>query len=137
MVDDAAVDFLWNPEVEAASACLHVEYGNFSAFGRNHCKGAVCVSQQKQRIGSMFAHDLVGGDDDLTDGLCSGRAGGFQKNVRLADAEFAEENTVKLVVVVLARVHQHVVTVVIQLRDHPRKPDDLGPGTHDGHDLKL
>ena len=37
----------------------------------------------------------------------------------------------------LAGVQQHVLAVLVELREHARQPDDLGPGACDGRDLEL
>lgn len=68
-VDDAAVGLLGQALVLAAVARLHVEDGDMQALGRDRGQAAVGVAQDQQRVGLDLDHELVGGRDDVADGL--------------------------------------------------------------------
>ena len=77
MVDDAAVDFLGNPLVEAAIAGLHVKNGDFPALGGISGEAAIGIAQHQKRVGVGLLENTVDLGDDLADGL----AGSFPHGV--------------------------------------------------------
>ena len=137
MVDDAAIDLLGHPHVEAAVAGLHVEGGDLAPLGRDHRQAAVGIAQHQHRIGLDLRQRRIGGDDHLADGLRAGGPGRIQEHIRPADAQVLEEDAVEFVVVVLAGMHQHVFAVLVQRGQHPRQADDLRAGADDGGDFQL
>ncbi len=135
VVDDAPVDLLGHPHVEATVSGFHVEDGDLAPLGGNHRQGAVGVAQHEQRIGLMPAIAVVRPRDHPADRLRRRLARRLQEDVRLADTQFVEEDPVELVVVVLPRVNKDVLRVLVQTRDHARQLDDLRAGTQYRHDL--
>ena len=57
--------------------------------------------------------------------------------IGLAYAKILEEHLVQLVVVVLARVHEHVIAVLIEPRDDARQANDFRPRTDDVRTLSF
>ena len=135
-VDDAAVGLLGQALVLAAVARLHVEDGDVQALGRDGGQAAVGVAKDQERVGPHLDHQLVGGRDDVADGLAQVRANGVQVDVRIVQRQVAEEDAVERVVVVLAGVRQQAVEVAAALLDDLGQADDLGAGAHDDQELK-
>ena len=101
-----------------------------------HREAGVGVAQHQHRVGLLPRQHPVGLDDDPADGLAGRVAHRFERVVRAAKAEIAEEDGVEFVVVVLAGVDQHMVEVGVEGRDHPRQPDQFRPRADDGHHLE-
>ena len=57
--------------------------------------------------------------------------------VWLANGQVIKENLVELVVIVLPRVHQHMVAVRIQQGQHARESNDLWPRANHRHYFEL
>ena len=135
-VDDAAVGLLGQALVLAAVARLHVEDWDVQALGRDGGKAAVGVAQDQQRVGLHLDHELVGGRDDVADGLAQVGAHGVQVDVRVVQRQVAEEDAVERVVVVLPGVRQQAVEVAAALLDDLGQADDLGARAHDDQELQ-
>ena len=135
-VDDASVGLLGQALVLAAVARLHVEDGDVQALGRDGGQAAVGVAKDQERVGPHLDHQLVGGRDDVADGLAQVRANGVQVDVRIVQRQVAEEDAVERVVVVLAGVRQQAVEVAAALLDDLGKANDLGARAHDDQELQ-
>ena len=135
-VHDAAVGLLGQALVLAAVAGLHMEDGDVQALGRDGGQAAVGVAKDQERVGPHLDHQLVGGRDDVADGLAQVRANGVQVDVRIVQRQVAEEDAVERVVVVLAGVRQQAVEVAAALLDDLGKANDLGARAHDDQELQ-
>ena len=135
-VDDAAVGLLGQALVLAAVARLHVEDGDVQALGRDGGQAAVGVSQDQKGVGLDLDHELVGGGDDVADGLAQVGAHGVKIDVGVVQRKVAEEYAVERVVVVLPGVRQQAVEVLAALLDDLGQADDLGAGAHDNQQLQ-
>ena len=135
-VDDAAVGLLGQALVLAAVARLHMEDGDVEPLGRDCRQAAVGVAQDQQRVGLHLDHELVGGRDDVADGLAQVGAHGVQVDVWVVQRQVAEEDAVERVVVVLPGVRQQAVEVAAALLDDLGQADDLGARAHDDQELQ-
>ena len=135
-VDDAAVGLLGQALVLAAVARLHVEDGDVEALGRDGGQAAVGVSQDQQGVGLHLDHELVGGRDDVANGLAKVGSHGVQVDVGVVQRQVAEEDAVERIVVVLPGVRQQAVEVAAALLDDLGQADDLGAGAHDDEQLQ-
>ena len=72
MVDDTAIDLLWDPAVEASVPRLHVEDGNLPTLGCDRRQTTIRVSQKEDRIGTPLREKSIHGHDHLRD--CLGRS---------------------------------------------------------------
>ena len=135
-VDDAAVGLLGQALVLAAVARLHVEDGDVEPLGRDGGQAAVGVAQDQQGVGLDLDHELVGGRDDVADGLAQVGAHGVQVDVWVVQRQVAEEDAVERVVVVLPGVRQQAVEVAAALLDDLGQADDLGARAHDDQELQ-
>ena len=106
------------------------------ALGRDGGQAAVGVAKDQERVGPHLDHQLVGGRDDVADGLAQVRANGVQVDVRIVQRQVAEEDAVERVVVVLAGVRQQAVEVAAALLDDLGKANDLGARAHDDQELQ-
>ncbi len=136
MVDDPTVGLLRHPVVEAAVSSLHVKDRDLAALGRDDRQAGVGVTEYQKRVRLHLIDHTVHGDDDPADCLGGIRPGGLEEVVGLPQLEIAEEDLIELVVVVLARVDEHMVHVTVQRHERARQADDLGPGAHHRHDLQ-
>ena len=135
-VDDAAVGLLGQALVLAAVAGLHVEDGDVQALCRDGGQAAVGVAQDQKRVGLDLAHQLVGGRDDVADGLAQVGTHGVQVDVGVGELQVSEEDAVERVVVVLPGVRQQAVEVAAALLDDLGQADDLGARAHDDQELQ-
>jgi hypothetical protein len=107
----------------------------FTPLRRNYGQTTVCVSIQQDGIRLHQLHHLIGSSDHVTDGLCQGLASGIQKMIRFPDAEIPEKDVIQFIIVILARMHQDMFRMNIQLADNPAELYDFGASAHDSHDL--
>lgn len=135
-VHDAAVGLLRQALVLAAVARLHVEDGDVKTLCGNGREAGVGVAQHEQGVRPDPRHELVGGVDDVADGLAQVVPHRVHVDVRVVEREVAEEDAVQRVVVVLPRVREQAVEVTATLLDDLGEPDDLGSGAHDDEELQ-
>ena len=136
VIDDAAVDLLRHAHVEAAVAGFHVKHGHAPALRGNGGEAGIRVAEDEHGVGLTSARALSTAMMTcpiVSAAVCAGRG---QVAVGRAELEVFEEHLVQLVVVVLARVDQHVVRVPVERRHHARQADDLGPRADNGHHLE-
>ena len=114
VVDDLAIDLLGDALVEAAVARLHVKDGDLASLRGQRAETAVRVAQNENGVGFDLGQRLIGASDDEPDRRGGIPSGGVEEHVGLADIEVFEEDLVELVVVVLARVDDHVVDIAVQ-----------------------
>src|SRR5260221_12451851 len=135
MVDDGPVHFLGHALVEAPVPGFHMEDRNPEPLGRDDRETAIRIAEEKQGIGLLLAHPLVGLRDDVGNGLRRRFASRAQEMVGLTQSQAVEEDLVELVVVVLAGVHQHVLHGAIELGNDAGELDDLGTRADQRHHL--
>ena len=117
MVDNAPVNLFWHPEIKTTVARLHMENRNLAALCGNSCQGTIGVTQKQQCFRLMYLKSLVDCNNDLADCLGCRIAGSRQKHIWLAYIQVAKKYFIQLVIEVLPGVHQHMITVIVQLGD--------------------
>jgi hypothetical protein len=133
VVDDLPVQLLRHPLIEAAVPRFHVEDGDLPTFRRDDAEAGVGVAVDQDGIGALLLEHGVKPGDDERDGLGDGPSHRIQVVIGLGDVELTEEDRVELVVVVLTRMHQHMVGVAGQLRDDTAQLDELRPRARKRH----
>ena len=130
-VHDAAVGLLGEALVLAAVTRLHVEDWDVKTLGRDGREAGVGVAQHEQGVRPHLDHELVGGVDDVADGLAQVVPHRVHIDVRVGEPEVAEKDAVQRVVVVLPRVREQAVEVPPALLDDFGETDDLRSRAHD------
>ena len=134
-VHDSAVGLLGQTFVLAAVAGLHVEDGDVQTLGTYHGEAAVGVTKHQYTIGLESSKELVGAVDDVATGCTKVISHSIHIYFRLCQLQILEENTVEVVVVVLACVGEDYIEIPATLVDDCGKADNLRTCTDD--DAKL
>ena len=139
VVHDAAVGFFRHALVKAAVAGLHVENRYLAPLGGYDRQTAVGVTQHQHGLGLNIGKNSVHCGNQVADGVGRTAAafGTVEKIIRLAHAQIVKKHLVQFVVVILARVHQHVVAIPVQRSQHTREPNDFRSCTHDRQDFEF
>ncbi len=136
MVGDSTVDLLRHRAVVATQSGLDVGERQAKLRGRQR-PGERRVSIAKDddpvwRLSDQYRFQLL----EHLPGLLAMRAGAdAQMVIGLRQIEFLEENVGERRVVVLARVHQHLIAPASQLSTEGGSLDELGAGADDGDDF--
>ncbi|MCY1437591.1 hypothetical protein D9M71_537580 [compost metagenome] len=114
MVDNSPVDLFRHTHVKAAIARFHVESRNLAALGRNDGHAAVSVPQHQQCLGLDLSQHAIDGNDHIANGFRAGGTSCVEEVVGFANTQILEEDLIELIIVVLAGVHQHMLTMLVQ-----------------------
>ena len=137
MVHDPPVNLLGHAIVEATVARFHMEHGYLAAFCHDDAETRVRISEEQHRVGFFAFEHAVEGFDDAGDRGGGRRAGCIQEVVRFTYAEIEKKYLVQLEIVILARVHQHVINRSIELGDGQAQLDQLRPGADQRDHLEI
>ena len=119
VIHNAPVDLLRHPHIKTTVARFHMKCRNSAAFGRDNRHTAVGVAQHQQGFWLNFGQKPIHRDDHIANGFRATGTRRTQEVIRLADAQVLEEDFIQLEIVVLPRVHQNVLTILIQLGHYP------------------
>ena len=136
-VDDSAVGFFGEAFVFAAVAGFHVEYRDMEAFGADDGEAGVGVAQDEDGVGADVDHEPVAAGDYVAHGFAEVAAYGVEVDFGVGEAEVAEEDAVKVVVVVLAGMGEDYVEVLAAFVDDGGETDYLGAGPDDYQQLEF
>ena len=125
-INNTAVGLLWKTLVFAAVAGLHVEDRNVKSFGSDNAEAAVGVAKDQYAVGLGLGEKLVGAIDDVAAGSAKVVTDSIHIDLGLCELQILEENTVEVVIVVLACVGENHVKVLAALVDDGGETDDLG-----------
>ena len=125
-IDDAAVGLLGQALVFAAIAGLHVENGDMESLGSDNAEAAVGVAKDQYAVRLGLGEELVGAVDDVAAGSAKVITDSIHIDLGLCELQVLEEDTVEVVVVVLACVGENHVKVLAALVDDGGETDDLG-----------
>ena len=112
-----------------------MEDGYVQTLCAYHAQATVGVAKHKHSVGLGGSKELVGAVDDVAACCAKVIAYGVHIDLRFCELEFAEEDAVEVVVVVLACMGENHVEVLTALVDDCGKTDNLGACTDD--DAKL
>ena len=125
-IDDTAVGLLGQTLVLAAVASLHVEDGNVKSLGSDNAETAVGVAKDQYAVGLGLGEELVRAVDDVAAGSAKVVTDSIHIDLGLCELQILEEDTVEVVIVVLARVGENNIKVLAALVDNGGETDDLG-----------
>lgn len=125
-IDDTAVGLLGQALVLAAVAGLHVENGDMESLCSDNAEAAIGVAKNQYAIGLGLGEELVGAVDDVAAGSAKVVTDSIHIDLGLGELQVLEEDTVEVVIVVLARVGENHVKVLAALVDDGGETDDLG-----------
>ena len=89
-------------------------------------EAAIGVAKDQYAVRLGLGKELVGAVDDVAAGSAKVVTDGIHIDLGLCELQVLEENTVEVVVVILARVGENHVKVLAALVDDGGETDDLG-----------
>ena len=125
-VYDAAIGLFRETFVFAAVAGLHVEDRNVKSLRSDNAEAAVGVAKDQDTVGLGPGEELVGAVDDVAAGSAKVITDSIHIDLGLCELQVLEEDTVEVVVVILACVGENHVKVLAALVDDGGETDDLG-----------
>ena len=137
MIHNLAVDHFAYVPIPAAVARLHMKDRDFQPLGGNGRESRVGIAQNERRVGALIHHNLIALGDDIAHGFAQIAAHGVQVIIRRAQAQLAEEHLIERGIVVLPRMHNHMVKIPVRTAHHRRQTDNLRPGAQHRHQLQL
>ena len=129
-VHNTAVGLLRQALVKAAVTCLHMEDGDMQTFCAYHAQAGVRVSQHQHGIRFHLHHQLVAGVDNITHRGTEVITDGIHIHIRVFQLQITEEDTVQVIVVILAGVGQQTVKITAAFVDDSRQADDFRTGAY-------
>ncbi|MNQ86030.1 hypothetical protein D3C85_1012140 [compost metagenome] len=136
MVEHLAVQFLRHALVETTIPSFHVENRNFPTLGRNDCQTGVGIAIQQECIRLLQLEHLVSLGNYFGNGLGRGITSSTEEMIRFANLQVIEKHLIQLEVIVLPRMHQNMLDLLIQLRDHAAHLDQFRASADQRHYLK-
>ena len=134
-IDDTAVGLLGQALVLATVAGLHVKNGDMESLGSDNAEAAVGVAKNQYAVGLGLGKELVGAVDDVATGSAKVITDSIHIDLGLGELQILEEDTVEVVIVVLARVGENHVEVLAALVDDGGETDDLGARADNDNEL--
>ena len=104
-------------------------------FGSNGTEAGIGIAQHHKGIGLHCLEHRLDGHENQTRRFGSVFTGSIQKVIGFTQTEIFEKHLVEFVVVVLTRMHQHMIDGLtgIQFLNNAGKAYYLGAGAHYGH----
>jgi len=109
---------------------------DMQTLGGDSREATVGVAQYQKSIGPGGYHKFIAAVDNITNGSAEVIAYSIHIDFRVSQFEIPEEDSVQVVVVVLACMGKNSVKVLAALSDDGRKPDDFGTGSYDDEELE-
>lgn len=134
-IDDTAVGLLGQALVLAAVAGLHVENGDMESLCSDDAEAAIGVAKDQYAVRLGLGEELVGAVDDIAASSAKIVTDSIHIDLGLGELQILEEDTVEVVIVVLARVGENHVKVLAALVDDGGETDDLGARADNDNEL--
>lgn len=125
-IDDTAVGLLGQALVLAAVASLHVEDRNMETLGSDDAEAAVGVAKDQYAVGLGLGEEFVRAVDDVAAGSAKVVTDSIHIDLGFGELQILEEDTVEVVVIILACVGENHVEVLAALVDDGGETNDLG-----------
>ena len=136
-IHDPAVGLLRKAFVLAAVTCLHVEDRNMQALGSDYAETAVGIAQNKNSVRLDCDHQLVTLRDDIAHSLAQVSAHGVHIHLRICKLEVFEEDSIEVVIVVLAGVRKNHVEILAAFVDDRCKTYDFRTGADNDEEFEF
>lgn len=136
-IHDPAVGLLRQAFVLAAVTGLHVEDRNMQALGSDYAEAAVGITQNKNSVRLDCDHQLVTLRDDVAHCLAQVCTDCVHIYLRVCKLEVFEEDTIEVVIVVLAGVRQNHVEILAAFVDDRCKTYDFRTGADNDEEFEL
>ena len=134
-IDDTAVGLLGQALVLAGVAGLHVENGDMESLCSDNAEAAIGVAKNQYAVGLGLGEELVGAVDDVAAGSAKVVTDSIHIDLGLCELQILEEDTVEVVIVILACVGENHVEVLAALVDDGGETDDLGARADNDNEL--
>lgn len=134
-VYDTAIGLFRETFVFAAVAGLHVEDRNVKSLRSDNAEAAVGVAKDQYAVGLGLGEEFVRAVDDVAAGSAKVVTDSIHIDLGLCELQILEEDTVEVVIVVLARVGENHVKVLAALVDDGGETDDLGARADNDNEL--
>ena len=134
-IDDTAVGLLGQALVLATVAGLHVKNGDMESLGSDNAEAAVGIAKDQYAVGLGLGEELVGAVDDVAAGSAKVVTDGIHIDLGLCELQVLEEDTVEVVIVVLASVGENDIKILTALVDDGGETDDLGARADNDNEL--
>jgi hypothetical protein len=118
MVNHPAVGFFRNPIIVAPIPCFKMINRNPQPAGYKRAETAIRVSQDEKTVRLMLQEKRLASRDYLAYLISKTITCYSKANIRLSNAQFAKENIVQSIVVVLPSMNQDVLGIAIKQLDH-------------------
>ena len=125
-IDDTAVGLLGQALVLAAVAGLHVENGDMESLCSDDAEAAIGVAKDQYAVGLGLGEEFVRAVDDVAAGSAKVVTDSIHIDLGLCELQILEEDTVEVVIVVLACVGENDIKILTALVDNGGETDDLG-----------
>lgn len=125
-IDDTAVGLLGQALVLAAVAGLHVENGDMESLCSDDAEAAIGVAKDQYAVGLGLGEEFVRAVDDVAAGSAKVITDSIHIDLGLCELQVFEEDTVEVVVVILACVGENNIKVLAALVDDGGETDDFG-----------
>lgn len=134
-VYDTAVGLLGQALVLAAVAGLHVENWDMESLCSDDAEAAIGVAKDQYAVRLGLGEEFVGTVDDIAAGSAKVVTDSIHIDLGLCELQVLEEDTVEVVIVVLARVGENHVEVLAAFVDDGGETDDLGARADNDNEL--
>ena len=134
-VYDTAIGLFRQALVLAAVAGLHVENGDMESLGSDNTEAAVGVAKDQYTVGLGLGKEFVRAVDDVAASSAKVVTDSIHIDLGLCELQVLEEDTVEVVIVVLACVGENHVKVLAALVDDGGETDDLGARADNDNEL--
>lgn len=134
-VDDTAIGLFRETFVFAAVAGLHVEDRNVKSLRSDNAEAAVGVAKDQYAVGLGLGEEFVRAVDDVAAGSAKVVTDSIHIDLGFGELQILEEDTVEVVVIILACVGENHVEVLAALVDDGGETDDLGARADNDNEL--
>ena len=134
-VYDTAVGLLGQALVLAAVAGLHVENWDMESLCSDDAEAAIGVAKDQYAVRLGLGEEFVGTVDDIAAGSAKVVTDSIHIDLGLCELQILEEDTIEVVIVVLACVGENHVKVLAALVDDGGETDDFGARADNDNEL--
>src|SRR5438094_130673 len=134
VIDDPPVDLFWHTPVVASVAGLEMVDGDPASRRHHRRQSAIRVAEDQEPVRADALEHVTHPPDDQRRLL--GKLGRpyAKMNLRGAQSQFSKEHIAEILVVILARVDEDLITKRVEMPDDLTQPNNLGASPEQRHD---